>query len=52
MLKMKKMTFVIMGIMAVVLLADCQLELTCNKPYIKVDTACCLDNDNNSICNI
>ncbi|MCD6557629.1 MAG: hypothetical protein J7K31_01190, partial [Candidatus Aenigmarchaeota archaeon] len=25
-------------------------EVTCNPPYIKVESGCCLDSDNNNIC--
>ncbi len=47
--------FVVIGIL---LIAGCvneekkegTPEITCNKPYIKVGSDCCLDKDNNSIC--
>ena len=28
----------------------CSSEITCNSPYIKVGSSCCLDQNNNSIC--
>ena len=34
-----------------VILAGCQTgEVVCNKPYIKVGTSCCLDQNDNNIC--
>ena len=45
----------ILGVICVVLISGCiteekQEELTCNKPYIKVGNECCLDKDDNGIC--
>ena len=51
-----KLNFVTCGILALaiigtVFISGCtQQEMTCNKPYIKVGTDCCLDADGNSIC--
>jgi len=35
-----------------IVLSGCaqQVQITCNKPYILVGTECCLDKDDNSIC--
>ena len=47
---MKKL--ILLGlILTVVFVSGCtQAEITCNAPYIKVGTECCLDTNNNSIC--
>jgi len=46
------------GVIGILLIAGCineekkeeKQELTCNKPYIKVGNECCLDKDDNGIC--
>ena len=32
------------------MIAGCSQEITCNKPYLLVGSECCLDKDDNSIC--
>ncbi|MBI1935504.1 hypothetical protein HYS31_03610 [Candidatus Woesearchaeota archaeon] len=46
-----KIRYVLLGfiILALVLNA-CQQKTTCNKPYILVGNSCCLDSNNNNIC--
>ena len=49
---MKKIIFIIL-ILSLFLIACEQrqiVKVTCNKPYILVGTSCCLDKDDNSIC--
>jgi len=44
---------ILLGILliSVILVAGCtQTEIICNKPYIKVGTDCCLDVNDNGIC--
>jgi len=39
--------------LVVIFISGCiQQEVTCNPPYIKVGTTCCLDQNNNKICDI
>lgn len=47
--------YISLGILALVVLgfvfiSSRQQEVTCNPPYIKVGTTCCLDQNNNKIC--
>jgi|GEM_PF-1755237 len=51
---MKKI-LISLGILSLLLItmgltACVQEKVTCNSPYIKVGTSCCLDKDNNSVC--
>ena len=41
---------IIISIVLVSGVSGCAKETVCNKPYIKVGTECCLDNNDNSIC--
>jgi len=45
---MKKMLLVFL--ILIISLAGCSQQITCNKPYIPVGNECCLDQNNNSIC--
>ena len=48
---MKKVSIIIMILFVLsVFLASCQTKPICNSPYILVGTSCCLDQNNNSIC--
>lgn len=41
----------VLAVIGVILVSGCaKEEVTCNPPYIKVGTSCCLDQNNNSIC--
>jgi len=41
----------ILAVVIVTFISGCiRQEVTCNPPYIKVGTSCCLDQNNNSIC--
>jgi hypothetical protein len=45
--------FVVLLVASLILLNGCsqsEVGITCNKPYILVGTTCCLDQNNNSIC--
>ena len=44
--------YVIFGllILVTIFISGCVQEVICNPPYIKVGTTCCLDQNNNSIC--
>jgi len=46
---MKAVLFALI-IVSILLVSGCVKEVTCDKPYIKVGTECCLDNNDNSIC--
>lgn len=51
--KMKHLGYgiLILAIIGIIFISGCiQQEVTCNPPYIKVGTSCCLDQNNNSIC--
>lgn len=41
---------VVIGILFILVLAGCQTQIVCNKPYILVGTSCCLDTNDNLIC--
>ena len=46
-----KIRYVLFGfIILVLVLSACQQKTTCNKPYILVGNSCCLDSNNNNIC--
>lgn len=51
---MKKISFILLVlglILCLFLISGCgEQKLVCNKPYIQVGTNCCLDKDDNSIC--
>lgn len=53
---MQKQKYIVYGILilavvTVTFISGCiRQEVTCNPPYIKVGTSCCLDQNNNSIC--
>ena len=47
---MRKKTILSLLILILFLLAGCKSNITCNKPYILVGTECCLDLNDNSIC--
>lgn len=46
---MKKAILILM-ILSLLILVGCQQKVVCNKPYILVGKDCCLDKNNNSIC--
>ncbi len=46
---MKPITLVLM-VSALLFLYGCEQPVVCNKPYLLVGTECCLDNDDNKIC--
>ena len=46
----KETLFLACFIFLFVILVSCQQELTCNKPYMKMGNACCLDKNHNTIC--
>jgi hypothetical protein len=50
--KMKKISIIPFALILVlaVFLAGCTQEVVCDKPYIKVGTECCLDQNENNIC--
>lgn len=37
-------------LLGIILIVGCDKQIVCNKPYIHVGTECCLDIDNNNIC--
>ena len=46
-----KIRYVLFGfIILVLVLSACQQKTICNKPYILVGNSCCLDSNNNNIC--
>lgn len=45
---MKKLLIIL--IIGLILISGCEKEVVCNKPYIQVGTECCLDSNDNSIC--
>lgn len=49
MIKMKLALFM-SALLLILLLVGCSKVVVCNKPYILVGTDCCLDKDDNSIC--
>ena len=46
---MNKINLLIIPVIAAILLAGCA-KVECNEPYIKVGNECCLDQNDNSIC--
>jgi len=48
--KKTKIIILILFLTSLFLISGCAQQITCNKPYILVGTECCLDNDNNGIC--
>jgi hypothetical protein len=42
--------FLGVALVFIVLFAGCTNNVVCNKPYIQVGTSCCLDENDNSIC--
>jgi len=46
---MKAILFALI-IISILLVSGCVKEVTCDKPYIKVGESCCLDNNDNNIC--
>lgn len=44
---MKKLLFLIL---LLIFITGCSQKITCDKPYLKVGDSCCLDTDNNNIC--
>jgi len=48
---MKKTILIGVLIITLLVISGCgQQQITCNKPYILVGTECCLDQNDNSIC--
>ena len=47
---MKRIILFLMLSLTLFLVACQPMEVTCNSPYIKVGTSCCLDENDNSIC--
>jgi len=44
-------SILVLAIIGIIFISGCiQQEVICNPPYIKVGTSCCLDQNNNSIC--
>jgi hypothetical protein len=46
---MKRNLLIILSLIILLLVAGCA-EVVCNKPYIQVGTSCCLDQNDNAIC--
>jgi hypothetical protein len=46
---MKKIIAIIL-LLSLVLVVGCSQQMVCNKPYIQVGNECCLDNNDNNIC--
>ena len=47
----QKYAILILAVVIVIFISGCiRQEVTCNPPYIKVGSSCCLDQNNNSIC--
>lgn len=47
---MKKIICILALLVILVLFLACAPKVTCNKPYIRAGTQCCLDNNGNSVC--
>jgi len=48
-----KLRYLIFGIIGLIILSGCNgQEVVCNKPYIRVGTDCCLDNNDNGVCDV
>ncbi len=47
---MKKIIFILFTVVSVFFIMGCAQTITCNKPYILVGTSCCLDTNDNGIC--
>jgi len=52
--EMKKALLIILGIVFALVLFGCPDDggVTCNRPYLKVGTSCCLDFNDNRVCDI
>lgn len=38
------------SMICLLLISGCSQEIACNKPYIKIGSECCLDSDDNTVC--
>jgi hypothetical protein len=45
-----KIIFYALVIVLIIAVSGCSKEIVCNSPYMRMGTGCCLDTDNNSIC--